>query len=67
MSNLRNAYREWITELPETTGDMVACVGYITWCAALTGAILTLEAGAFAPMSIFLGIAAIITILIYFP
>jgi hypothetical protein len=67
VSNLRNAYREWITELPETTGDMIACVGYITWCAALTGAILTFEAGSFAPMSIFLGIAAIITILIYFP
>jgi hypothetical protein len=67
MSNLLDKYREWVWNIPETKGDIIASVGYTIWCASLVAAILTFEAGAFAPMSACLGIAALITLLVYFP
>ena len=67
MSYLLNKYGDWLWGLSDTTGDLISCVGYTAWCASLTGAMLTYEAAAFIPMYVCLGIAAIITTLVYIP
>jgi hypothetical protein len=65
MDHLISKYRSWIWSIPDTTGDLIACGGYITWCGSLAGALLAFEAGALIPMIICLGIAGLITLTTY--
>ena len=65
MSYLLNKYRDWCWSVSDTAGDLIACTGYIAWCASLTGAILAFEVGAFVPMLACLGVTGLLTASVY--
>jgi hypothetical protein len=67
MSYLLNKYRDWCWSVSDTAGDLIACVGYVAWCASLVGAIFALEAGALVPMLACLGFAGLLTASVYIP
>jgi len=67
MGYLLDKYRNWCWSISDTTGDLIACIGYVSWCALLAGALFALEAGAFVPMFACLGLAGLLTASVYIP
>jgi hypothetical protein len=67
MTYLLNKYRDWCWSVSDTAGDLMACAGYVAWCASLAGALFAFKAGAFVPMLACLGVAGLLTISVYIP
>ena len=67
MNNLIDQYRSWILDIPDNTGDIIACVVYIVFCVAMTGAAVTFSSGAHMPMALWLGLLFAIMLLVYIP
>jgi len=65
MESILNKYRCWLWSISDTTGDALACIGYVTWCGLLAGALIAFEAGALIPMAICLGAAGMLTASVY--
>ncbi|HIO39561.1 MAG TPA: hypothetical protein EYN27_11505 [Rhodospirillales bacterium] len=65
MDDFINKYRVWVWNIPEPMGDIIACVGYMTWCGSLAGALLAVEVGALVPTLVCLGIAGVISLSAY--
>jgi hypothetical protein len=61
MDHFINKYRCWVWSIPDTTGDALACVGYMAWCGLLAGAFVAFEAGALFPTALCLGGAGLLT------
>jgi len=67
MNNLIEQYRNWILDIPEQTGDLIACGVYLVYLLALSGAAITFSTGAYVPMSFCLTAVFTIMLLIYIP
>ena len=65
MNTILNKYRLWLWSISDTTGDTLACVGYVTWCGLLAGALISFEIGALIPMALCLGAAGLLTASVY--
>ena len=67
MALLIEKYRNWLMEIPEQTGDLIACVGYLIFMLSLFGATTAFSGGAYLPMALSLIPAVVIFILVHIP
>jgi hypothetical protein len=65
MSNLLNKYRNWIMDVPEQSGDLIACVSYTTLLGSIFVGSLCFQGGYIIPSVICFGVAGIIVSLVY--
>ena len=67
MNHLMTKYKNWLMEIPDQTGDLMACAGYLIFMLSLFGAITAFSAGAYIPMALSLVPAVAIFILVHIP
>jgi hypothetical protein len=61
MNAILNKYRMWLWSIPDTAGDALACIGYVSWCGFIAGAFMAFDAGAVISMALCLGAAGLLT------
>jgi len=62
---LLQKYRNWIGEIPEFTGEVIASVIYLSWHTSMAGILFSFQYGFVEPMIICIIIMLIITALVY--
>jgi len=65
MKALLHKYHNWLMEIPENTGEIIASAVYLTFMISLIGGTAALTSQAYIPMYFCYGIAAIILGLVY--